>query len=216
MARASCFSVLQVEEAVKQSDILMESEGNCWLERNRSQLGKRDPVCDLIGELGIVPKSVLEVGAANGWRLKKLRDRYGCVILGVDPSMQAYIEASRHAIPMFQATADALPARPDSFDLVIYGFCLYLTDPADWLKIAAEGDRVLKSGGHLIVHDFAEPTVPFARRYKHRDGLLAYHVDFADLWLGHPLYSASTRRIDGDEMVTVLKKLPVDRIQVLP
>lgn len=202
---------------MRQADIMMESEADAWFSRNRESLGARDPVGDVIQELGIKPTSVLEVGAADGWRLAKLRDEFGCKVLGIDPSMQACMEGARRAVPMYQVTANGLPVDDRSVDLLIYGFALYVCDPVDWLRIAAEGDRVLRDDGYLVVHDFAVSTVPFARRYEHRDGILAYHVDFSKLWLANPLYCVIRRHMIGDdEMVTVLKKRDASAIVVRP
>lgn len=200
---------------VKQSEIMMGSEGDAWFARNRDKLGLTDPVSDAINDLAIKPVSVLEVGAADGWRLAKLRDKFGCKVLGIDPSMAACNAAATRGVPMYQMTANGLPVDDRSVDLLIYGFCLYLCEPVDWLRIAAEGDRVLKDGGHLIVHDFRETFPVHARRYEHRDGVLSYHYDFSRLWLGHPLYRVvSQRSLPTDEMVTVLLKRPANAIEV--
>lgn len=200
---------------IKQKYLFLGGEGDRWFERNRDRLGEHDPVSDVIETIGIKPQRVLEVGCADGWRLAKLRDKYGCEIMGVEPSRQACIEAAQRRVPAVQSTASSLAVSPP-FDLVIYGFCLYLTDPEDWLQIATESNDVLSPSGHLIIHDFAE-TRPSARRYEHHTGVLAYHVDFAELWLAHPLYSMVSRSIyPNDEMVTVLKKNPSSVIPVLP
>jgi len=203
---------------MKQSDIFAESEGDNWLERNRALVG-RDPVGEAIDHLGLKPQRVLEIGCANGWRLAALRGKFDCEVHGVEPSMQGCIEAATRGVPVWRITAESLPAGDEAFDVVIYGFCLYLTDPIDWLKIAAEGDRVLKNGGHLIIHDFAEPALvrtSFARRYSHRDDLLAYHMRFSGLWLSHPWYKRAYVGAEAtrDESVIVLRKQGV--IEVLP
>jgi SAM-dependent methyltransferase len=200
---------------VRQADIFLESEGNAWFDRNWRQVGQRDPVSDLIGEIGLIPTNVLEIGSANGWRLRTLRERYACKILGVEPSLKAGTEAHRLGIPTLRTTADTLPGPADNaFDMVIYGFCLYVTDPEDWFRIAFEGDRVLKEGGHLVIHDFFEGRNLFAREYEHRKGLLSYHFDFAQLWLAHPWYCLVSRRIiNADEMVVILKKKPATEVQ---
>ena len=67
----------------------------------------------------IAPHGVLEIGCSNGWRLEAIREKYGCDCLGIDPadSQFPYI---------FKGTADSLPYPDNQFDLVIYGFCLYL------------------------------------------------------------------------------------------
>ncbi len=83
--------------------------------------------------------------------------------------------------------------------------------------MAAECDSVLVAGGHLIIHDFAATSQPFARHYEHRDGILSYHFDFAGLWLGNPSYHMVTRAVvNDDEMVTVLKKSSATTIPVRP
>lgn len=205
---------------MKQKYLFLEDEGDRWFERNRDALAKAvetDPVSAAIHKLGIKPARVLEIGCANGWRLAYLREKYGCEIMGVEPSRQACIEAAARRVPVIQCTASS-PAvsMPLGFDLVIYGFSLYLTDPSDWLLIAAEGDILLAPGGHLIIHDFAASSMPHARHYEHRDGVLSYHFDFADLWLGSPLYALVSRYVADQEMVTILKKKPINSIRVVP
>jgi SAM-dependent methyltransferase len=191
---------------MRQADIFLESEGNAWFERNRDRLGQFDSVSLIIDDMGLQPSNVLEVGCANGWRLAKLRDKYGCTVFGMDPSRDACREAVARQVAVGQSTADSIPARDGWFDLIIYGFCLYLTDPSDWLKIAAEGDRVLKDGGHIIIHDF-ETFASHARWYEHREGVLSYHVDWSNLWLGHPGYHVARRTFSTQhDTVIVLRK----------
>lgn len=201
---------------MRQADVFLNSEGDAWLERNRERLGKRDPISDVLEKMNIRPRRALEIGCADGWRLERLRNTYGCDVFGAEPSRQAGLEAAARRIPVVQCTAATL-AVPGPFDLVIYGFCLYLADPSEWLRIAAEGDGVLVAGGHLVIHDFAAIARPFACPYEHRDGIMSYHFDFAGLWLGSPLYHVIARQMVGDgEMVTVLKKSGAATIPVRP
>jgi SAM-dependent methyltransferase len=199
---------------MRQADIFLGSEGNAWFARNRDGLGVRDPVSEAIDKMGIIPSSVLEIGCANGWRLARLRDKYGCDIMGVEPSMDACLEAARLRVPVHQATASTLPVPPKRFDIIIFGFCLYLTDPDEWFRIAAEANCVLKDFGHIVIHDFEAWGQFFARRYEHRDGVMSYHFDFAKLWLAHPWYSVVVRRLDEtDNSVTILKKSPTVQVR---
>lgn len=190
---------------MRQADVFLNGEGDAWLDRNRAKLGGRDPVSEVIDRLGIKPGRVLEVGCSDGWRLASLRDSFGCEVYGVEPSMKGCIEAAARRVPVVHSSAAVLCV-PGPFDLVIYGFCLYMSDPAEWLRIAAEGDTVLAPDGYLIVYDFVANQFAYAKRYSHRDGLLAYHYDFAGLWMAHPQYSLITRLIHDDDMVTVLRK----------
>jgi SAM-dependent methyltransferase len=201
-----------------QAEIFHNGEGNRWLERNRARLGEYDMVSETMEILGIRPTFAVEIGCANGWRLSKLRHKYGCEVIGVEPSRMGCDECATMQVPAFQTTAATPPIRGGLADLLIYGFCLYLADPRDWFRIVTEGDRILKPGGHLIVHDFAAVDYPFARPYEHREGVISYHVDFAKFWEASPLYSLVRRTMayERDQMVTVLKKLHIDSIEILP
>lgn len=181
-------------------------DADAWLERNREKLGQRDPVTDLIMSTSVRPQHVLEIGCSNGWRLAKLRESLGCRVAGIEPSLNAIHEARRVGLQdVHIGTADSLPFANGAFDMVIYGWCLYLAEPADHFRIVAEGDRVLRDGGHLTIHDFSDEGA-FRRAYAHRDGLWSYHMNFPALWAVHPSYSVVRRLQAGDETVTMLCK----------
>jgi ubiquinone/menaquinone biosynthesis C-methylase UbiE len=192
---------------MKQAQLFIDKEGDRWFERNAARLGEHDPVCSAIEQKGIRPKSVLEIGCSNGWRLAKLRDKYGCNIMGLDPSHAAAEDARTRKVTVWTATAAAMPIRSHAFDLVIYGWCLYLTDPDDWFRIATEGDRVLQNEGYLIIHDFNTGDSAYARKYEHAEDILSYHVQWSKLWLAHPWYMRIYGKQEGlDEAVTILRK----------
>jgi SAM-dependent methyltransferase len=193
---------------MRQADLFLHGEGDAWLNRNRDKLGfSGDPVADMIDHVGTKPTRVLEVGCSNGWRLAALRARYKCEVFGVEPSMLACIEAAERKVPVWQMTASRLPQFGAKFDLIIYGFCLYLTDPSDWFNIAAEGDHVLAPGGDLIIYDFADVETPYGNRYEHDERIVSWHVDFAKFWLAHPAYELiATATYATDHRVTLLRK----------
>jgi ubiquinone/menaquinone biosynthesis C-methylase UbiE len=168
---------------MRQVEIFRASEAKEWLRRNKSKLPPtHDPVSTAIAKANIKPKMVLEVGCANGWRLKELSKRFGCDCYGIDP-------AGGDAKHTYRGAADNLDMFSSrSFDMVIYGFCLYLCDPEDYFKIAAEGDRVLADDGHIVIYDF-HSVYPHAVPYKHKKGVFSHKMDFSRLWTGHPAYS---------------------------
>lgn len=185
---------------MKQSEIFLKGEGLAWLDRNRSKLNeKHDPVLNAIAVFGIKPTSVFEVGCANGWRLEALKTAYNCYTYGIDPGIEEKTWNLR------QGTAESLQALSGSFDTVIYGFCLYLCDPEDYFKIVAEGDRILRDDGHLIVYDFCT-ELPYKLPYKHKKGIFSHHYDFSKLWLSHPAYTMFGRTVQNETCVTILKK----------
>ena len=178
---------------MNQGAAFLDGEAAAWFERNKYFADpESDPILRLLEDSGLKPSRVLEVGCSNGWRLAAIRARYGCRTDGIDP-----LKTSNEYV--YRGTADDLGLwYVGTFDLVIYGFCLYLVDREDLFRIVTEGDRVLKDGGHLIIWDFSS-KVPHCRPYKHREGLFSYKMDYANLWLANPAYSLVRRSIQGDK-----------------
>ena len=142
-----------------QKQVFKESEGDAWYQRNRIALGERDWSRDstvqrlLSLPVDIGQARVLEIGCGDGSRLAEIRRRVPVNVFGLDPSPQAIQMALSQGIVAKVGTADALPFENASFDIVIFGFCLYLCDDADLFRIAAESDRVLAPSGWLLIHD---------------------------------------------------------------
>lgn len=190
---------------MRQAAVFAFGEGAAWLKRNEKKLtGNDDPVIQAIDTYKIKPKRILEVGCANGWRLDLLQAKFKSALCGgIDPGIDSPISRGRTVIEY--GTAEKLGFLAGSFDLLIYGWCLYLCDPEDYFEIVKEGDRVLKDGGYLIVHDFADEH-PYKVPYKHKKGLFSHHYDFSRLWLSHPAYSLYGRTIQEGTCVTILQK----------
>ena len=190
---------------MKQKDIFLDGESEAWYARNQNQLTEEnDPVIEAIEGARIKPGTLLEVGCSNGWRVKAMEKKWGCKAYGIDPFFKTTLWNCR------KGTADNLSQFPaDRFDMVIYGWCLYLCDREDLFTIAAEGDRVLREGGFLVVYDF-HTAKPYKKKYKHYDGLFSYKMDHAQLWLANPAYSLYHRYLhdagDNQTSVTILKK----------
>jgi SAM-dependent methyltransferase len=174
-----------------QKDAFLQSEGDAWLRRNTS--GARDwqtdPICRRIAELPIAAGTdVLEIGCANGARLQYLAEKHGHRVTGIDPSEAAVADAARRGVNAFRSTADALPFAAGAFEVVVFGFCLYLCDDADLFKIAFEADRVLADPGWLLILDF-EARAPRYRPYHHLPGIQSRKMDNKSMFLWHPAYT---------------------------
>jgi len=191
----------------RQSEAFLTGEGDAWYERNKEK-AQADPVLKAMADLGIKPKSALEIGCGTGQRLKALHEAHRTLCIGIDASRSAIDIAKRYApIKAAHGTIISVPV-VGSFDAVIFGFCLYVCDPEELMTIAAKADLAVKNGGHLIIHDFL-PDAPCSRDYKHKAGLMSRKMDHAKLWLAHPAYTMLHREIvDVSEgvAVTVLKK----------
>ena len=143
---------------------------------------------EVLGELELAPKRVLEIGAADGLRLAALRTRLPVAqVVALDPSHEALRAGAQRCIAGARATAERLPFRDGAFELVILGFCLYLVDREDLFAIAAEVDRVLAATAHVAIFDFL-PDAPQRRAYAHAPGLYSYKMDYAQMFLWNPAY----------------------------
>lgn len=186
---------------MKQKNIFLESEGNAWFERNAKLMASRklpesDPLLVEILNLPTIEKGtkILEIGCGEGGRLNWLRETYGFDCYGVEPSAQAVEVARGRGIAAHQGTAEQMPFDDKAFDIVMFGFCLYLCDREDLFRIAYEADRVLRNPGWLLILDFYSPA-PVKREYHHRPGLSSYKMDYRTLFTWNPSYTNVSHKV---------------------
>jgi SAM-dependent methyltransferase len=181
-----------------QKDAFLEGEGNAWYGRNLLHLREPGPgiVLNTLEETGIVPKSVLEIGCANGYRVAQICERFGAVGSGIEPSSNAVADGRIRfpSLTLEVGTADALPFADGQFDVVVFGFCLYLVDPRLHLRCVAEADRVLAEGGLLLIYDFIEP-IPYYNEYAHLPGIRSHKMEFSRFFLASPAYKLLRRNM---------------------
>lgn len=222
---------VELEPRTPQRAIFARSEGDRYFARNRREYEgtprSADELLDAMERHGslperVAPARVLEVGAANGWRLALLRERRpGVRAVAVDPSAAALVDGrTRHpGVASARATADRLPFVDGTFDWILFGFCLYLCDRDDLFRIAAEADRVLAPEGSIGIVDFVAGE-PHATPYAHAPGAYSYKMDHASMFTWNPVYRRvhhATRPYDasGDLLaVTVLSRRPASAFPV--
>jgi SAM-dependent methyltransferase len=182
------------DRLVLQDKLFSEFEGDRWFERNRKVLNTFDASADLplrlIGLYGLTPERVLEIGAANGFRLAAIRERTGAEAVAVEPSAQAVLngKASFPFIAFIRGTASAVPLR-ESFDLVIVNFVFHWIDRQNLLRAVAEVDRLVSDGGYLLIGDF-HPANQLQVRYHHlkNEEVFTYKQNYAETFLASGLY----------------------------
>jgi SAM-dependent methyltransferase len=178
-----------------QKDIFLASEGDAYFRRNQAALESRDYsadwICKRIAAFGNERLRILEIGCSDGSRLRYLSSKAGHDVTGIDPSEAAIEQATRQGVKAFTGTADALPFAAGSFDVLIFGFCLYLCDDSDLFRIAAEADRVLADPGWLLIFDFAA-RAPVYKPYHHRPGVWSRKMDYSSLFSWHPGYALAS------------------------
>lgn len=204
---------------MNQKDVFLTGEGDAWFQRNSKKLAETDGVSDMVlNAIKFVElpglSRVLEIGCADGTRLELLKSNFpdaGC--FGIDPSEDAVRtgkEKYRHNLQV--GTADSLPFEKDFFNLILFGFSLYLCDRKDLFKIAYEADRCLCEGGYLILKDFY-PPFPYRNAYVHRDGVSSYKMDYSRMFKWNPAYTEIFRVISSHQGY-IQRDVPDERIGV--
>jgi len=194
---------------MQQKQIFLESEADAWYERNKQNLARVDfATADLVTasivEICCLPtysKSdkkirILEVGCGEGRRLSWFSENFKAEVFGVEPSAIAVKQACSRGVVAKLGTAEQLPFESGMFDILIFGFCLYLCDREDLLRIAQEADRVLKPDAWLIINDFYAPS-PVQRKYHHRSRVFSYKMDYREMFEWHPAYTCFSHRVIG-------------------
>jgi SAM-dependent methyltransferase len=174
---------------VSQDDVFATSEGDRWFERNRGALVVADAEHDvpmlLMRLYGFTPRSVLEIGAANGYRLAAIRETYGCRVVGVEPSPAAIADGEERFpdVELHRGRADEVPL-DEEFDLVIVNFVFHWIGRDRLLRAVAEVDRLTANHGLVAIGDFM-PTGLLRRPYHHvPDGSLStYKQDYASSFI---------------------------------
>jgi ubiquinone/menaquinone biosynthesis C-methylase UbiE len=196
---------------MKQKDIFLAGEADQWFYRNHTALNSKifdlsDPAIAAVSSikgsfLGKDRLKILEIGSGEANRLAWLAENLDVDVYGLDPSSKAVEHALSKGVNAKQGTADCLPYEDQSFDVVIFGFCLYLCDRDDLFKIAQEADRVLKKESWLIVSDFFSPT-PLSRDYHHKQGVFSFKMDYRKLWDWHPAYTTYSHNLQHHGQVS--------------
>jgi len=143
--------------------------------------------------------AILEIGCSSGYNLAYLCEKYNMEGFGIEPAEEAVRTGNAWAaahpeikLHLQKGTSDELPFEEKKFDIVVFGACLCWVDRRYIQRTVAEADRVLRSGGFLVIEDFLTPQA-LKRPYKYNEALHTYKCDHAQLFLGNPCYSLIER-----------------------
>jgi ubiquinone/menaquinone biosynthesis C-methylase UbiE len=171
-----------------QSNEFLGGEGDRWFERNITAINFKNNFENRAIKriLKFHKKSInniLEIGCSNGAKLFDLCNYFGAVGHGIDPSTLAikYGKNQHSNLHLSVATASNIPYQDNIFDLVYFGFCLYLVDRDVIFQAISEADRVLKPGGFLVIHDF-DPNQRQKRAYHHKTGIFSYKTSYSNFF----------------------------------
>ena len=187
---------------MKQKNIFLKSEADAWFDRNKENLSRRNFEDDnIVRAISDISKSssntmlkILEIGCGGGERLNYISNSINCSVSGVDPSLDAVNHCKLNNIDAIVGAADSLIHKDNTFDIVIFGFCLYLCDRGDLFRISTEADRVLKKEGWIIIQDFFAES-PIQNEYHHTSGIKSYKMDYKTLFTWHPDYTCYQTKV---------------------
>lgn len=89
---------------------MLSSEGDHFYKRSKEnhkfflETYDKYQVIDSIEQLDLQPKILLEIGYSDGWRLKKINQKYNSYCCGIDPSFLALSEGEKTVSYSFIAT----------------------------------------------------------------------------------------------------------------
>jgi SAM-dependent methyltransferase len=178
-----------------QLSAILAGEGDRYFERVRTHTLQeadpdKDPPLRMLATYDLHPRNVLEVGAANGYRLATLARLYGCSASGVEPGEAAVTDGHTRfpAVRLLQGRGDAIPY-DEQFDLVIINFVFHWIDRSVLLRTVAEIDRVVEDGGFLLIGDFY-PKHATRARYHHLPGeeVYTYKQDWSAMFIASGSY----------------------------
>ena len=182
-----------MSKIISQKKIFEKSEANAWYKRNKKANPEiNSKIWQFYGNF--IHGNVLEIGCSTGKSLNYFKENYDCECFGIDPSKSAIKDGKNlfKNISLCVGTSDILPYNDNFFDVVIFGFCLYLIDRTLLTKTIAEADRVLKDGGFICITDF-DTKIPKQRPYRHFEGIMSYKMDYSKLFLAFPHYSTADK-----------------------
>ena len=177
-----------------QDQVFATFEGDKWFERNKDALERFDPEVDfplkLMELYRLRPRSVLEVGAANGFRLAAISERFGARVVAVEPALEAILDGETRfpCVEFVRGGASAIPLQ-ELFELIIVNFVFHWIDRTSLLRSVAEIDRLLVDGGFLIIGDFYPSNLTKVRYHHLPDQeVYTYKQNYAATFLASGLY----------------------------
>lgn len=181
-----------------QDKIFLSGEGDEWYRRNSAALTSEhllDWPLTIIDRNKLRPKTILEVGASNGWRLAELHKRLGSECVGIEPS-EAAIVSGQKSFPFInftRATAATMEG-VGAAEVVIVNFVLHWVARENLSLSIAKIDASVADEGYLIIGDFL-PDRPCRTPYHHLPGenVFTFKQDYAKIFISTGLYTEVER-----------------------
>ena len=179
---------------VNQKKIFINSEADNFYKRNVQRFKNIDyenhKIILKIKQIIKTKKKInlLEIGCSDAGLIDFIDQNFKSIkCFGIDPSSKALNSQKNKNLKLKKATAENIPFKNNSFDIIIYNFCLYLCDTEDLTNIVSEADRVIKNQGFVIIYDFYFKGIKYVN-YIHRKNIFSRKMNYGKLFTWHPKY----------------------------
>ena len=174
------------------------------------------PIIRIFKEKKLFPKTVLEIGCSTGFILKKIYKITGAKCYGIDISKAAIKEGKKlfKKIELYNGFFERSNLSKKKYDLIIFGFFLFLTHPENILNLFAKVNNSLKINSYLIIYDFYNKYY-VKKNYKHDKKLKVYRYDYKKIFLSIPNFQlVKVKKIYNTKMkdyveVSLIKKIKI-------
>ena len=180
---------------VKNINLLDRNLSNKYFFRNKKKLlnsnGYLKELLFLLNISKIKPKSVLEIGCMNGYKLNEIKKFYGkqsTKFFGIDLSDKA-IKLGKQKfkdLKLFKRSSLDIYKFNMKFDLILCDF-LYLLDREFIFKQFDLIYNSLNDNGNLIISDF-DPSFPHYNLDKRNKKLKSFKIDYRPFLIGSGLF----------------------------
>ncbi len=171
------------------------NEGDNWFIRNKSKIKENSAeislLCNWLMPYQNQISTILEIGSGPGNKLAQICWQLNAMGWGVEPSKKAVDFANKNYnknCKFTVATADNLSFLNVTFDLVHFGFCLYLVSRNKINTVIKQADKLVKPGKFLSIIDF-DPRTSFENDYVHFEGLKSYKNNYYKMFCDLGNYS---------------------------
>ncbi|MDC0875598.1 methyltransferase domain-containing protein [Candidatus Pelagibacter sp.] len=168
---------------MKNIDIIKKKEGDNWFKRNfklYSQDIKDINITNLIKINSIEPKSILEIGCANGMKLNQYQDEFKSKInYGIDLSKKSINHGKKKykKLKLLKLSSLEIEKIKINFDLIICGSFLYLLDRELIFKQFDLIFKKLNKNGYLIIQGF-DPLFKHTNKNIHSKNLKSFKMSY--------------------------------------
>ena len=172
-----------------QGQAWLDGEGDEWYSRNRSIIDNPTYIppdvkfiIKTLSKSTFQIRNILEIGCSSASKLNLLSSGFEASGTGIDPSNSASREGKNRfpKLDLHVGLASSLPLPSQKFDLVFFGFCLYLIPPEELEKTISESLRVSRPNSFIAITDF-DPGFESIVPYKFEPGLNSFKRSYTEV-----------------------------------